>query len=165
MDDRDQVRREISGLENWLAQALPADDSLSTENLRLRVHVELAEQWLRIQWNPAHSDPVNAPLRETIHCAIAESSACTAIHSERSWKLRHWILPAGLGVAALLGFVASIFQGGQTNESDSDFHLAAFEESAEQDELDVEFEDVMAELDDLLASTFESEWEDALDGF
>ncbi len=154
---------EIAELEKWLAQTLVEGESQSTEHLRLRVRVELGEQWLRTQWKPQDAEPVNASWRKSVRSAIAEASAPKVVYSGSSLKAWRWLLPAGLGLAALLAISVSIFEAGNPIESDFDFNLAAFEESADPDHFDDEFEDVSAELDDLLASTAESEWQDVLD--
>lgn len=164
MDDRDQVLREIADGENWLAQSLPPGDILSTEHLRLRVRVELSEQWLRTHWKPVDLDPSTASLQKTVRGAIVESAPAEGVHSGHALKTWRRILPAALGLAALLALSVSVFNSGNANESDFDSNLTAFEESTIPDGFDDKFEDVLADLDDLLASTAESEWEDILDG-
>jgi hypothetical protein len=160
----DRQLQEIAEHEKWLAQALPAGDSLSTEHLRLHVQVELGEQWLRRQWKPLDAEPISASLWTTVQSAIAESSAGEMVRFGSSPKMWRRFLPAGLGLAAMIALSVSIFQAGQTNQPDFDLTITAFEEPVDPENFDEEFENVSAELDDLLASIDETEWEDALYG-
>lgn len=165
MNDNQQELREIAEHEQWLAGVLPPARSHSTEHLKLRARIELGEQWLRNQWNSAQGQPAPHPLREAIRHALPQSPnqpVVQAVQGPRITLRRAWI--AGLGLAAMLFLSVAILRTGETETSNPPDDFTALDEAANTEDFDYELDEAWAELEDLLASRDESEWEDVLEG-
>ena len=166
MSTNDQIQREILENEQWLDEALPAD-SAPTEHLKLRVQVELQEQWLATQAGEFAREGVppglKAAVRQAVTVTVGRPSLRRQGQAPRGWT-RVW--GAGLGLAATLAFAAALYWSSPLNEQvaeTSEPSLNVFAYDAEEQELDTQLEDALSELDDLVAARDEAEWDEVLE--
>lgn len=165
MNDDQQELREIADHEQWLAGVLPPARSQSTEHLKLRVRIELGEQWLRNQWSPTLGETAPHPLQEALRHVLPQSphrAVLQSVPGPRKSLGRAWV--AGLGLAAMLFISIVILRTGETETSNRPDDFTALDEAADTEDFDDELDDAWAELEELLASRDESEWEDVLEG-
>lgn len=165
MTEEPQQRQEIAELEQWLAKALPTDTPRSVESLKLRARVELNERWLRDKWDDQTTKTVSKCLRDAVRNAAREerrhSSALADRHHPGAWR---WMSGAALGLAAMLLFSVAVYRSNPAGLTETDDDVTAFVETADEQEFDDELDEALAELDDLLASRDETEWNDVLEG-
>ncbi len=168
--NHDELQIEIAQHEQWLAGVLPARDAGAEEALKLRLQIELNEQWLAAQGSElSGEEPISVSLRRSVRREVAlTSTEKTKDQSGTNSKAWHWLSATGLGLAAMLFLSVSVFraapvqvtQSAQVAQSESNADVSAFEYDSEEEDIDDQLDDAFAKLEDLVASRDETGWDD-----
>lgn len=161
MNDDQRRQNEIDQLEQWLARHLPPENVANIEHLKLRVRIELGENWLGTHLDPA-GDQVDAGLVNEVLNALPQSERHRKRNARFVWAC------VGIGMAAVLAVsiwnssVSPVSNGDLAMvESNDELWLDSIEESVDED-LE-EIEDEISELSDFLALNNDTQWFDDTD--
>ena len=167
MIDQENQFREVAEYEAWLAQALVPDERAPFEHLKRRVRVEIGEQWLaRELREPRVSSSTQDALRVRIRDAVTATNRSEEIVPpvDRAWKIRSWVVGAGLGLAAMIAFSFNIFPRGESVVVDMELpEVSAFEDVVKVEDFDsalTQLEEELDSFDAVLAAADEDEWMD-----